>query len=305
MTSPAADPAVAKCPTCQQPRDGRYCMHCGEEAIDPHRQTVRHFVTHTVLHELLHLDGKIWRTLRHLLFNPGFLTQEYCAGRRRRYINPVRLLITAIITHALLTQTGFVVTISLGYLVLSIAPAAAPQGASIAETIDRIDRFGVLKKVLDKQNTADVTSATARDKFHARLKAFAQPLSFANVLLLALALFAVFHRKRPFFVEHGVFSMHLMSFVLFSGLGALPAVWFFDDDRTFAQIAGFMSVFGVIVWQFVYLTASIRRFYFASEPRTFHPKLRAAAAALFIYLLYSALITAVQLNGGALALWIL
>ena len=39
------------------------------------------------------LDGRLWRTLAGLLLRPGFLTREYFAGRRRRYIRPARLFL--------------------------------------------------------------------------------------------------------------------------------------------------------------------------------------------------------------------
>ena len=39
------------------------------------------------------LDGRLWRTLFALVARPGFLTLEYFAGRRRRYIRPARLFL--------------------------------------------------------------------------------------------------------------------------------------------------------------------------------------------------------------------
>jgi hypothetical protein len=39
----------------------------GERALEPEALTLRHFLVHTVAHELLHVDGTLWRTLR-LLF---------------------------------------------------------------------------------------------------------------------------------------------------------------------------------------------------------------------------------------------
>ncbi len=41
------------------------------------------------------LDGKLWKTFGALLFRPGYLTREYLAGRRRRYIRPARLFLIA------------------------------------------------------------------------------------------------------------------------------------------------------------------------------------------------------------------
>ncbi len=47
------------------------------------------------------LDGRMGRTLFALLFRPGFLTREYLAGRRKRYVRPARLvLVLAIVLFA-------------------------------------------------------------------------------------------------------------------------------------------------------------------------------------------------------------
>ena len=53
------------------------------------------------------LDGRMWRTLIGLFFRPGFLSREYFAGRRRRYIRPARLfLVLSIALFALLRFAG-------------------------------------------------------------------------------------------------------------------------------------------------------------------------------------------------------
>lgn len=294
-----AEHVAARCASCRQPLTGRYCAHCGEKVLDPDALTVRHFIIHTLVDELIHLDGKFWRTLRSLMFRPGFLTGEYSAGRRRLYVGPVRLLITTIITYALLTQGGLLVTLSIYRLHLSIAPTAVPGNVSVADTVTRIDRFGVLANLLAaKGKSADITSEAVRARFHSKLNQFAQPLSFANVLLLALALYLVFQRKRRLLVDHAVFSMHLVSFVLVSSLALLPAVWLMETNHG----AGLAIILGVTVWQFAYLTIAVRRFYFGSDVGSARPRLYAIAAALLIYVLNSAFITGVQMLGGAIAL---
>jgi hypothetical protein len=74
---------------------------------------VREF-THEALHELAHLDGKIFQTARMLLFKPGALTIEFLAGRRARYVSPIRLyLICSLLFFgvlALAPQKAFEVT---------------------------------------------------------------------------------------------------------------------------------------------------------------------------------------------------
>jgi hypothetical protein len=69
-----------------------------------------------------------------------------------------------------------------------------------------------------------LASEAARERFHNRLAAFAQPVSFTNVVLLAATLDVAFRRKRRRFLEHAAFSMHAVSFVLLSSLTLLVAI---------------------------------------------------------------------------------
>ncbi len=76
-----------------------YCGHCGQEtqvALPTARQFMREAAGRYVA-----LDGRLWRTLGALATRPGFLTGEYFAGRRRRYIRPGRLfLVTSLVAFA-------------------------------------------------------------------------------------------------------------------------------------------------------------------------------------------------------------
>ena len=53
------------------------------------REFLHEFVAHYVA-----LEGKLWRTLALLLFRPGALSNEYIAGRRVRYVEPLRVYLT-------------------------------------------------------------------------------------------------------------------------------------------------------------------------------------------------------------------
>jgi hypothetical protein len=297
--SQVTEQIVTRCPSCGEPLTGRYCAQCGEKVLDPHTLTVRHFIGETLVDELIHLDGKFWSTLRNLVFRPGLLSEQYCAGRRRPYIGPVKLLIATIITYALMTQGGLLVTLTIGWLNLSVAPTAVPREVGVAETVRRIDRFGVLtKQMVAKAQSTDLESDSARERFHATLNQFAQPLSFTNVVLLTFALYLLFHRRRGLLLDHAVFSMHLVSFVLLSSLALLPAVWLADRSDS----AVLAIILAVTIWQFGYLTTAIRRFYFGGQGRLGGTRRTAFATAVLIYGLNSAFITGVQMVGGALAL---
>ncbi|HEX7237589.1 MAG TPA: DUF3667 domain-containing protein [Gammaproteobacteria bacterium] len=299
MTDAVETPAV--CPSCGQRLAGAsYCSSCGEEVLDARKLTLRYFVTHAVLHELLNVDGKIWRTLKYLLFRPGFLALEYAAGRRRPYVGPVRVLLVAIIAYALATQSGIGFTLAVGPLKLSMAPAPMSPGRSIEATIEQVDRFGVLERMFT-QRFGPVANASdeVRARFNRSLDGFATPLSFTTVLLVALPLHALFHRRRPLLVEHAVFSMHYFSFVL---LSLLFVVLVLRLRLTGSFVFSIGLLLSVNVWQFAYLATALRRFYFDARRR---PVLAWAASfviAVFVYLLNSLYITAIQFAGGAYAI---
>ncbi|RAJ88113.1 uncharacterized protein DUF3667 [Chitinophaga dinghuensis] len=69
----------------------RFCSHCGQENTVQH-ETFGHLVKHFVA-DIFHYDSQFLLTLKYLLFRPGFLTREYMAGRRVRYVNPIKLYV--------------------------------------------------------------------------------------------------------------------------------------------------------------------------------------------------------------------
>jgi hypothetical protein len=291
----------ASCASCGQPLAGRYCAACGEEVLDPHKLTVRHFLTHSLVPELVNLDGRVWRTLRFLLFRPGYLALEYAAGRRRAYVKPLRVLLVAIIVYALSTQSGSTITLRFGQVVLSVAPVGVPQGRSIGGTLDNIDRFGVLERLfIAKHGAVESASDDQRRRFNDILADFVTPLSFASVLLLSSALYLLFRRRRPLFVEHAVFGMHYFSFVL---LWTLIAVVFIKLELVGRSPVIFLILFAVALWQAGYLAIALRRFYWEQDRRLLVPWAAAAGVGVALYLLNTLFITAVQFAGGALAIW--
>ncbi len=299
MSDGVETPAV--CASCGHPLAGEnYCSRCGEETLDSRKLTLRYFVTHAVLHEFLNVDGKIWRTLKFLLFRPGFLALEYAAGRRRPYVGPVRVLLVAIIAYVLATQSGIGFTLDVGPLKLNVAPAPMSPGRSIEATLQSVDRFGILEGMFTER-VGPIAAATdeTRARFNRMLNGFATPLSFTTVLLVALSLYAFFHRRRPLLVEQVVFSMHYYSFVLAS---LLFVVLFMRLRLSTSLLVSIAVLLSVMVWQFVYLVTGIRRFYFPASPRRLLAWVAATGIAVLVYLLNSLFITAIQFAGGAYAI---
>jgi hypothetical protein len=81
--------APVLCDNCGAPVPARYCSACGQR-LEPPVHSLWHF-SRVATEDLTHADSRLWATLTALLFKPGRLTREFLAGRRARYLPPVRL----------------------------------------------------------------------------------------------------------------------------------------------------------------------------------------------------------------------
>jgi len=307
QSTAAASQAV--CADCGSSLDGPFCSQCGEQAIDRHSLTLSHFLKHNLLHELSHVDSKIFRTFRYLIFRPGFLSAEYFAGRRRSYVNPVRLLLTCLLVLALVGRTGSM-TMSLGKLRLNLLPPGPPSAETIDETIAKLDVFGILKSLVEKESRSkNLKSAAAVERFDHELKTYATALSFCNVLLLSGFLFVLYRRRRSLYVEHLVFSLHLASFVLLFSILPTPLFWILVllFKGSALKIAAGILAFLLLSVEMIYLYRALLRFYRPEIAGITHwwtlPAWKARLTVIAIFLANSIFITLTYGAGAAIALW--
>ena len=62
---------------------------------------------HEFIGHYVAVEGKLWRTLKLLIFRPGQLTLEFLRGCRVPYINPLRLYLTmSLVVFALIKWGG-------------------------------------------------------------------------------------------------------------------------------------------------------------------------------------------------------
>ncbi|WP_306580693.1 DUF3667 domain-containing protein [Dokdonella sp.] len=182
-STPAAPPiapepaAAATCGDCGTVLQGPWCHACGQ----PVQGMVRHLasVMSDVGDTLFNVDSRIFRSLLPLYLRPGFLTNEYLAGRRTRYVTPFRLFFFLCVVAFFAIQFGINLTmidefgrgeVTLGdirsaqtpeeldarrqaYLALLEAAAPAAAGAPRA------------KARLDAQVAAAQAAATERARF--------------------------------------------------------------------------------------------------------------------------------------------
>src|SRR5215472_3064087 len=83
------DPPLTHCENCGADLQGHWCAQCGQPAIE-YRRSFRYAVS-DLLNEFLNWDSKFFATIALLILKPWRLTNEFLAGKRVRYVNPLRL----------------------------------------------------------------------------------------------------------------------------------------------------------------------------------------------------------------------
>jgi hypothetical protein len=94
------------CLNCGTILEGKFCPNCGQENLQM-KESFGHMMNHAIS-DYFHFDDQFFSTMKPLFLKPGFLSNEYIAGRRIRYLHPVKMYIfISLVYFVLLFQTSF------------------------------------------------------------------------------------------------------------------------------------------------------------------------------------------------------
>lgn len=213
------------CANCGADLAGEYCAACGQRH-EPHVHTVGHFASEA-FESISHADSRLWRTLWLLLTRPGFLTREFLAGRRARYLPPFRLY--------LVISVLFFLIVGLPETVAIDVEAGASGGPSPSANEDEM-RVGTGTKEakagieefcsnFDEQTAAGDPDRMSIFKWCRRFQvngpaAVAESVAhnipramFIFLPLLALVMKLLYWRPNRYYVEHLLLLVHNHAFV--------------------------------------------------------------------------------------------
>ena len=232
----------------------RYCPECGQETnIRP--PTLAEFAQQFG-GSYMAAEGALWRTLALLFGKPGQLTREYLAGRRRRYVLPLRLYLTI----SLFTFIALRVATTLQF---ELHPGSAinPGKSSNLSIGLGIGRTGLKDGVFfceqlpgwfcrRMERRLDLDPKNVRREVEQAMERFVSHLGTAMFLLVptfAVWLKLAYLNRRLRYTEHLVFALHLHSFwFAVIVLTQLPLSWLAD----LAALA--IPVYAVLASQRVY-----------------------------------------------------
>ena len=239
--------APAHCENCGSALTGRYCSSCGQRRESP-VHSLWHF-TSVAAEDLTHADSRLWRTLGALLFRPGQLTREFLAGRRVRYLPPVRLYLVISLVFFLWASSSHD---KLRVVQITEHGGAAPQavltpfdsafgtphpGESAEQHAERVCSSGVnydgpwRERIQPAAHRACVHMVA--DQGRSLRETFLHNVPRAMFLflpLLAGAMMLIYWWPRHYYVEHLLLFVHNHAFVflllLLAGLASalLPAL---------------------------------------------------------------------------------
>jgi hypothetical protein len=275
-------PAKTTCDNCGAKLSGRYCSQCAQ---DSHAQlTVRHLLGEAI-EGIAHLDSTVWRTLRPLLFKPGFVTAQYVNGKRKSFAPPVRTyLVISIVYFLFYSLFGSLTSNVLGINGRPLEPSDCGGFAQAWKWL-RPDGFDV---------EASCRRALA-DGAHVLLNSLSGLLPkvmFVVLPLVALVQYLVFRRQRSLYVENLIFVLHFQSFFFLIGsvmqLAAALSVWI---SQYYGQTISNSSDAVLYVWSAIYLFIADRRVYEVGRAKAIWGVLALALAYAFFWTLGDSLLS--------------
>jgi hypothetical protein len=291
------------CRNCGAPVPGKFCEDCGQSR-DIHVLSM-HEVVGDVTHSLLHLDSRVWRTLRTLVLKPGKLTNEFIAGRHQLYLPPFRLYLVISLLffslRALLPDASLDVVDGrvIAPIRIGDAPSEPPARAILDEIVadpetpaevreaisartgdatgeqspldfDLDPRFAWLEEPLER--AAEKLRRDQGRRLGQVLLANAPRVMFVFLPLVAAMALLFYWRPRRLYAEHLVFFLHthaLLFLVLtIMALGEYPVIW--TASWSLALASAIDRIFGLALFVVLpwYVYRSMRVVYGDGRART-------------------------------------
>ena len=274
----AGPPACLNCHAVLGHPRPHFCPACGQDTrVRP--PTIGEFVQQFG-GAYLSTEGALWRTLKVLLRQPGELTRQYLAGRRKHFVLPLRLYLSLSLVALLglqLSPHGIVHFDSTG------ASAAAAGAAPLSFVIVDAGRWrvgleqgrfyceslppwlcGRLQQRIGRgpQAMADQV-ASFRDRFVGHLGGAMFVLLPSFAVWLAL----VYRNRRLRYTEHLVFALHVHAFWFFALLWTLPGWAWLSVPAQLAMpwytLAAMQRVYGGRWWPRLLRAAVVATLYLA------------------------------------------
>lgn len=234
--------SILKCPSCGAIRQSRYCAECGEKFISPKDLELKNFLFEELPDEFLHVDGKLPRTMRLLLMQPGALARNYVSGRRQSFVSPLRIY----------------VAIFLMQLVVN-ALVSGPH-STFLERVHDYDSFGILSHLMATRPNVAWSSPAVAAHVSELLHWCGELATLLIFLLVAGVQELIFFRLHRRYLEHVALALNVAAFFLAAITISELLIWAVTRSRLGNWLDSVQSIIALTALP-VYWFFAIRRFY--------------------------------------------
>lgn len=206
-----------------------------------------------LISETFGVEGRLPKTIRTLLFNPGELTKFYIAGSTKKYISPMSLYFTLNLLFFLLLP--IINSKSIKFLSFSYSGFTKAKGFFSS----------VITSDLSKSN---LSIEVYKSLFDAHITYNQPALIFFIIPFFALLLKLVEAKNKRYYVEHLVFSFHFMSFFLIlffiSAASSSLLIWIISKWFEVSNLGIPVLLYVILIFIslfLVYLFLALRKYY--------------------------------------------
>lgn len=283
------------CLNCNYVVENRFCPNCGQENVDT-RKTFHHLFVH-FFEDLTHYENSFWKTIRNLILKPASLTKEYLSGKRMSYLAPVRLYIFISFATFLTISLAPETELENGPVQISHEEPQTHQdsiaskknkankmffwgGVNNVKSLDSIQKYGTENEKIPEsiyglvrkgvKVTENHTVTEIKEKFK---ESFVH--NFPKVLFIYMPIFAfllwIFHSKKKwYYFDHGIFTLHYFSFLLISYLivKLINIILYSFGENMVANVLSGIAGTIAFIWAFYYFFPAHHRFYGCSRRKS-------------------------------------
>jgi uncharacterized protein DUF3667 len=178
------------CHSCSTALIGAFCHHCGQRESDEWKSFGS--IVQQFWNELVSFDYKTARSVAALL-RPGYLAAEFIAGRRRRYLSPLKL---------------YFLTAALFFI---IAPRVMDFTFERQIALDRDGAFTTM--VNARLAETHMSRELFAERFNARLQSIYTVSPIFSMVSAMLILRLLYRRRFPWLGPHMVVSLYHVAFM--------------------------------------------------------------------------------------------
>ncbi|MFL5618306.1 MAG: DUF3667 domain-containing protein [Gemmatimonadaceae bacterium] len=203
-----------RCLNCDTAFTGRFCPACGQPATDPD-PTLREYL-HELAAEFLLWDGKLFTTFRLLVARPGELTREFLAGRRVRFISPLRLYLTCSVLYFFLRAVAPepIVVVRTGPAVKTQVGGVVVREEQEGDALVELDRMARSEKPFSRLVGRRLGNALRHGgEFTAAVRENTPRMMFVLVPFFAALVAIIFRSRRMHYPQHLTFALHVHAFL--------------------------------------------------------------------------------------------